>query len=102
MVQPVSAALLMQPVPSVAWVSAPEDASRASTTTALLAALATYTFAPSPLIAMPSGAARARPVAQPLVATLVRQPVVSAGWVSPPVEELRSKLTTAFPMKDPT
>ena len=78
------------------------DGSRAKTPMALLTAVATYTLSPSALIAIPSGAARARPVVQPSVGALPRQPVASEGWVSAPVETSRPNTATALPKNAPT
>ena len=69
----------MQPVPSVACVSAPVEELRAKVSTALLPGAATYTFAPSGLTVTPSGSPRARAVVQPVVGVSTRQPVVSEG-----------------------
>src|SRR4051794_28460513 len=51
---------------------------------------------------MPSGAASASPVAQPLVGVFVMQPVASAGCVNAPVEVLRVKAAIALPLNAPT
>src|SRR4029077_17120108 len=68
-VQPLSAPATTQSVPSVACVRAPVEGSRENATRALETAVATYTLAPPPLTAMPSGAPRARPGAQAVGAT---------------------------------
>jgi len=78
------------------------DGSRVKTPMALLTAVATYTLSPSALIAIPSGAASARPVVQPSVGALTRQPVASAGWSSAPLEASRPNTATALPKNAPT
>ena len=77
----------MQPLPSVAWVSAPVDGSRVEHDDGVadrrrgvdVVAVGADRHALR-------SAPRARPVAQPAVGALAMQPVVPAGWVSAPVD----------------
>ena len=92
----------MQPRGPLAWVSAPVDRLRRSTTTASLATDVAYTLRPSGLTATELGPISPRTPAHPPAPFAAMQPALPLPWVSLPVRRLRRNTAMALLREEAT